>query len=313
MVQNPEDAAEHALSLLTEESQKALQKLQEAATSEAADVLEVALLRRQLEHQRQETANAMLAANELRRQIQETTEAQNKKAKKAWSMPGHVQATAPELTRLQTDVHQAKAALEKERRARRTDLDKASEEIEQLRSTLRVTSLGFKPKQSSSGTARAFVTVVVLLAIASATLYSIHKLPIVQSALSVWDVKEEPPVPTPKTPEAIASDTIGKLTSFAGSGSEFSRAIARLDRVLNSFPGKPQDVLTAVRELKSTQDKTVCGFEWANGQPAIVYEGNKPGNHGMSISTTVNSCAEAVEQFLASAEKESLAKTASQQ
>jgi len=245
--------------------------------------------------------------------MQEAAESKETKKKKAWSMLAQVPVPPPELSKLQSDVDRAKAALDNERRARRTDLDKAAEEIEQLRSTLRVNTLRVKPQSSSSGTARALVTLLILLGVAVGTLYTIHKLPIIQAALSVWDVKEEPPAPPPKSPEAIASDTIGKLTSFGGSGSEFSRAIARLDRVLNSFPGKPQDVLTAVRELKSTQDKTVCGFEWANGQPAIVYEGNKPGNHGMSISTTVNNCADAVEQFLASAEKEAIAKAAPKQ
>ncbi len=306
-MEHPDNESDQALSLLTEDAHRGLQKLQAVATGDASEVLELALLRRQLEHQKQETANAVLAAAELRRQMQEATAAQEKsKSKRLWSA-GTPDVPPAQLKKLQGEVERAKSALDNERRARRSELDKASEELEQLRSSMRVSAVYGQPRNRHAGTLRTVFTVLVLAGIAAGIAYTIHKMPIIQAALSVWDVKEVPPAPPPKSTEAIESDTIGKLTSFGGQGSDFSRAIARLDRLLNSLPGKPQDVLRAVKTIKSTPEKTVCGFEWANGQPAIVYEGNKPGNRSLSISATVNNCADAVEQFLASAEKEAAA------
>jgi hypothetical protein len=74
-------------------------------------------------------------------------------------------------------------------------------------------------------------------------------------------------------------------------------ALGRLDRALKGFPGLDQEaVLHQVQRRQSIPGRPVCAFDWANGQPSMVF-GQK--NKGLSAETwavDISRCADALEQ-----------------
>jgi len=73
----------------------------------------------------------------------------------------------------------------------------------------------------------------------------------------------------------------------------FQGSLSRLNRALSSFANRaPQEVMTEVRDRFG--DRSLCAFQWNNGQPAMIY--GSEGIHA-SLGSALGRCAAAVEQL----------------
>lgn len=210
-----------------------------------------------------------------------------------------------ELYRLRDQFKLTQVELERERQSHRQDKASASLRIARLERRI---STGSNSSADRNGTpgyrwARGLFTAIVLGLITLCAVLAMRNKMVLSDSHRVWRSKAptiqlnpRPSIGTLNPPEVYAV----KVHPFSrqqldalGGPSDFSSAMARLDTALNSLPGSTQAILENVH---SAGGSSICNFEWEYGQPAVVYRG---GLQDASLSGTLNSCAEAVEQFQA--------------
>ena len=216
------------------------------------------------------------------------------------------QKSALDLVRLQEQYRLAQMELARERKSHQIDKANASVIIARLEKAMapaRTASRSTVGDAKRAARWRLFFASIVLISIAVGSFLAIQNNDFLTRQLSIWQVHAAPrPVSDSSGetnhPRRISAATVGALPSF-GATSDFSSAVSRLDRALSSLPGRPEAILQAIhtQAIQSTNTapgSPVCDFEWNGGQPAIVYDGS---GQSASLSGTLNSCAEAVENF----------------
>lgn len=276
---------------------------------------EVKRLKALLIRQTEETMRAIEAGNQLREEL-------DVKHGELTAFKGKAEmdlASLPDFSGLKQKFENTESELESERRNYKYDLQQAASRIASLESTLsksasikrhaalvsRKVSAPKIPRtaderEASAARWRICFVVVILCFVGTVVAVAMRTNTLVLQSLKIWDVTEEPPKQHESPPKKPGPPDSGEIGEICGKSSEFSSAVSRLDRALASFPGRPEDILNAVHNEKSSTGESNCDFVWENGQPALLYEAGKT---GFSISASMNNCADAIQHFRENAEK----------
>ncbi len=196
-----------------------------------------------------------------------------------------------ELVGLRSQLGMVQQKLEAEMRARQLEGSQAFAKIATLQKELAAAGKVIEKAQDRDSARERIGLRLSAAAITAAVIVSLYLVWAqffgAVPGLAGPDSKRVAPVPAaPKVSPPVQSARAGESSPPA-----FSQSLVRLSETLASLPGKPEDILRSVR----ARDKKVCAFSWNGGQPALLYQSG-----GLSLSGTLNGCADAVEKYRAS-------------
>jgi len=208
-----------------------------------------------------------------------------------------------ELAKAKAGWHQAGQELETQTRARRAEAAHASLKVANLeREVEAVRDSGASAVAAAKGgnmwvrlSGTAAATAVVMLALGVWWQYGrdASGRPAAAEATSASAAVTAPVIPARSSTAQSSTATAG-LSGLMGSRGAFQKALGRLNSSLYGPIGvSPEQILRAVRESNAKTNPNVCNFQWNNGQPALYFGGAQ-----VSLGSSLDSCADAVEQYL---------------
>jgi hypothetical protein len=196
-----------------------------------------------------------------------------------------------ELVGVKARWQQSQQQLESERKSRQTESAAATRKILALeRSLADAESKAAAPRPNGRRLPLALAASGLSVAVIMAGFLLWARIPhTVSAAAAQRKMQQKDVLP------ALSMRPIAQIPEVSVGPREFQVAMGRLNNALANFNGRnPEDILNDVRH--ASHDATVCAFQWNDGQPALLYGGK---NVGISLASSLNRCAQAVESVLA--------------
>ena len=92
----------------------------------------------------------------------------------------------------------------------------------------------------------------------------------------------------------LAEISQGDATHATITRSDFSQAFNRLDRAFAAHPGQRPEELIRAANAQAAANTKPCGIAWSGGEPVLSLESVQG---GISLSSSLNTCAAAIEQL----------------
>lgn len=98
-------------------------------------------------------------------------------------------------------------------------------------------------------------------------------------------------------PVSLSISAPASTRNTTGKAPDLPASLSRLNRAFASFPGRTaQEVLRAIQANPAYSSQHVCSFAWTEAGPALLFGKDQKGTDLTSLGTTLNRCAEAIEQ-----------------
>jgi hypothetical protein len=265
---------------------------------------EIEYLKNQLEEHERAAREAQTAAARLNEQLSSTkAQAETARNQVHGGLKIRIDKAESTVAQLKTQLHLAQSDAERERRAHLTDKISATARVAEMEKELASVAgpeapPGTRRAKGSFRTQWIAIAAALLITAAGAGFYlalthgsgSQSAQAAGRSSISSAQQSAGSFAQTRQAPRLIATGQ--SQATESGGKTDFTQSLDRLNSALNSFPGlTPAEVLRQASALSG--DKSVCAFEWNNGNPALQFGGRGKG----SLAQSLQSCAQAVEKF----------------
>jgi hypothetical protein len=195
------------------------------------------------------------------------------------------------IAKFKIEAHQARQALELERRARRMEMAQSTfrsselqKELAETRASLSVTPQPSALRSGSLGLAIVAVCAALIIAGELGFRALLPKQANASSTLAATSTQNSPassPAPSPSS----------KVVTPNG----FTLGMDRLNSSLAGYHGAAAEaILREVNKKAAGTDPSVCLFLWNDGQPAMIYSSQ---NHQLSLEGSIGKCADAIDKY----------------